>query len=80
MTASSDIAFSPAVKAEQQRRGSRAGYARLEEKRGWPTVVTPELAELIGATRTFYLATASKRWATLHPAPWWAERLPARAR
>jgi uncharacterized protein len=60
MTASSDIAFSPAVKAEQQRRGSRAGYARLEAKGGWPTVVTPDLAGLIGATRTFYLATASK--------------------
>jgi uncharacterized protein len=60
MTASSDIAFSPAVKAEQQRRGSRAGYARLEAKGGWPTVVTPDLAGLIGATRTFFLATASK--------------------
>ena len=60
MTVSSDIAFTPAVKAEQQRRGSRAGYARLEAKGGWPTVVTDELAELVGATRSFFLATASK--------------------
>ena len=60
MSVSSDVAFSPAVKAEQQRRGSRTGYARLEAKGGWPTFVSPELAGLIGATRTFYLATASK--------------------
>ena len=60
MTVSSDIAFTPAVKAEQQKRGSRAGYARMEAKGGWPTVVTDELAGFIGATRSFFLATASK--------------------
>jgi predicted pyridoxine 5'-phosphate oxidase superfamily flavin-nucleotide-binding protein len=60
MPVSSDVAFSPAVKAEQQKRGSRAGYARLETKGGWPTVVTDELAGFIGATKTFFLATASK--------------------
>jgi predicted pyridoxine 5'-phosphate oxidase superfamily flavin-nucleotide-binding protein len=57
---SSDIAFTPAVKAEQQRRGSRAGYARMEAKGGWPTVVTDELAGFIGEARSFFLATASK--------------------
>ncbi len=31
----SDIAFTPAVKAVQERLGSRAGYARMEEKGGW---------------------------------------------
>jgi predicted pyridoxine 5'-phosphate oxidase superfamily flavin-nucleotide-binding protein len=60
MTVSSDIAFTPAVKAEQSKRGSRAGYARMEAKGGWPTVVTDELAGFIGATRSFFLATASK--------------------
>ena len=52
MTVSSDIAFTPAVKAERRKRGSRAGYARLEAKGGWPTVVTDELAGFIGATQS----------------------------
>ena len=30
----SDIAFTPAVKAVQERLGSRAGYARMEKKGG----------------------------------------------
>ena len=55
----SDVAFSPAVKAVQAQRGSRAGYARMEEKGGWRTVITPELADFLVATRSFYLATAS---------------------
>jgi uncharacterized protein len=55
----SDVAFSPAVKAVQAQRGSRAGYARMEEKGGWRTVITPELADFLAATRSFYLATAS---------------------
>jgi len=29
----SDIAFTPAVKAQQQRHGSRAGYQKLIDKR-----------------------------------------------
>ena len=60
MPASSDIAFTPAVKAEQERRGSRAAYAHMEEKGGWPTTVTPELAAFLSEARSFYLATASK--------------------
>lgn len=59
MPSSSDIAFSPAVKAEQQRRGSRTAYARLEANGGWATTVTPELAAFIAEARSFYLATAS---------------------
>ena len=31
----SDIAFTPAVKAQQALRGSRVGYALLEQKRDW---------------------------------------------
>jgi uncharacterized protein len=60
MPAPSDIAFTPAVKAEQERRGSRAGYARMEAKGGWATTVTPELAAFIAEVRSLYLATASK--------------------
>jgi uncharacterized protein len=55
----SDVAFSPAVKAVQERRGSRPSYARLEEKGGWQTAISPELAEVLSQTRSFYLATAS---------------------
>jgi uncharacterized protein len=55
----SDVAFTPAVKAVQERRGSRRGYAKMEETRGWQTVVTPELADFIAERDSFYLATAS---------------------
>jgi len=59
MSSSSDIAFTPAVKAVQQQRGSRAGYARMEKKGGWSRTVTPELAEFIAAMDSCYLATAN---------------------
>ena len=55
----SDIAFTPAVKAWQARRGSRAGYARRAEKRDWSDSVTPELAAFLAEQDSFYLATAS---------------------
>src|SRR5262245_30229328 len=55
----SDVAFSPAVKAIQEQRGSRAGYARMEENGGWRTVITRELKDFLAATRSFYFATAS---------------------
>ena len=61
MTApSTDIAFSPAVKAVQERRGSRTAYARLEQNGGWDTKVDAVLAKFIAGLRSFYLATASK--------------------
>src|SRR5262245_22417858 len=56
---SSDVAFSPAVKAVQARRGSRERHARVEEKGGWRTTVTPDLAGFLSEARSFYLATAS---------------------
>jgi len=55
----SDIAFSPAVKAEQLRRGSRAQFEAMERGRGWPSTVTPDLAAVLAAARSFYLGTAS---------------------
>lgn len=55
----SDIAFTPAVKAAQERRGSRAAYARMEERGGWQTEVSTDLAEFIAERDSFYLATAS---------------------
>jgi predicted pyridoxine 5'-phosphate oxidase superfamily flavin-nucleotide-binding protein len=55
----SDLAFTPAVKAWQERLGSRAGYARRAEKRDWSDSVTPELAAFLAQRDSFYLATAS---------------------
>ncbi len=55
----SDVAFSPSVKAEQTRLGSRPAYARMESGAGWQTRVTPELADFIGAQTSLFLATAS---------------------
>jgi predicted pyridoxine 5'-phosphate oxidase superfamily flavin-nucleotide-binding protein len=60
MSSSSDIAFTPSVKAVQERRGSRQGYAHMEAKGGWATAVSPDLAVFIAEVRSFYLATASK--------------------
>jgi predicted pyridoxine 5'-phosphate oxidase superfamily flavin-nucleotide-binding protein len=54
----SDIAFTPAVKAVQTAKGSRASYARVE-RRGWETRVTPDLAEFLAGPDMFYLGTAS---------------------
>jgi predicted pyridoxine 5'-phosphate oxidase superfamily flavin-nucleotide-binding protein len=59
-TPSTDIAFSPAVKEVQERRGSRAAYARLERNGGWDTKIDASLAKFIAGMRSFYLATASK--------------------
>ena len=58
-TYTSDVAFSPAVKAEQARLGSRDAYARLERKGGWDNEVSAELAAFIGERDSAYLGTAS---------------------
>jgi len=57
---STDVAFSPAVKSVQARRGSRDAYTRLEAKGGWATKIDADLAGFISGMRSFYLATASK--------------------
>jgi uncharacterized protein len=54
----SDIAFTPAVKAVQTAKGSRASYAKVD-RRGWQTHVTPDLAEFLAGLDMFYLGTAS---------------------
>ncbi|MCZ6511672.1 MAG: pyridoxamine 5'-phosphate oxidase family protein [Alphaproteobacteria bacterium] len=55
----SDIAFTPAVKAAQEHDGSRAGYARMEEKGGWADRVTTDLAGFLGTRDSLYLGTAN---------------------
>ncbi|PNG25435.1 pyridoxamine 5'-phosphate oxidase family protein [Methylocella silvestris] len=59
-TFSSDVIFTPSVKAAQTRKGSRAAYARLEEKGSFETRITPDLAAFIGAQISVFLATASR--------------------
>jgi uncharacterized protein len=57
--AASDVAFTPSVKAIQARRGSREHFAKAEERGGWRTAITPDLAGFLAEARSFYLATAS---------------------
>jgi predicted pyridoxine 5'-phosphate oxidase superfamily flavin-nucleotide-binding protein len=55
----SDVAFTPAVKAVQSRKGSRTSYARMEQGEGWPTTVNAQLAEYLADLDMFYLGTAN---------------------
>jgi uncharacterized protein len=57
--AASDVAFTPTVKAEQERRGSRAAYAKMERNGGWESRVTPELATFLAERDSIYFATAN---------------------
>src|SRR5215471_9195985 len=56
---SSDVAFTPTVKAVQARKGSREAYGHVEQKGGWRTRITPDLAEFIAAQTSVFLATAN---------------------
>lgn len=57
---SSDITFTPSVKAIQSRKGSRRHYERMEERGAWQTQITPELARFVAAQTSVFLATANK--------------------
>lgn len=54
-----DVAFTPIVRAVQERRGSRHAYARLEDNGGWSDTVTAELAAFIAQRDSLFFATAS---------------------
>jgi predicted pyridoxine 5'-phosphate oxidase superfamily flavin-nucleotide-binding protein len=56
---SSDVAFTPAVKAVQVRKGSREAYADVEQNGGWRTEVDENLAAFLAGTNSIYFATAS---------------------
>jgi uncharacterized protein len=56
---SSDIAFTPSVKAVQSRKGSRHAYERIEERGSWQTRITSDLAEFIEKQTSAFLATAN---------------------
>jgi len=55
----SDLAFTPSVKALQTRRGSRDAYARMEMNGSWETRVSPDLARFIEAQTSVFLGTAN---------------------
>ncbi len=55
----SDVAFTPTVKAIQARKGSRRGYERMEQGGGWSSEISPELASFIAAQSSVFLATAN---------------------
>jgi uncharacterized protein len=56
---SSDVAFTPAVKAIQARKGSREAYARVEQHGGWRTEIDDKLSAFLAETNSLYFATAS---------------------
>ncbi len=56
---SSDIAFTPAVKAIQARKGSRDEYARMEQRGGWRTEIDENLTAFLAGQDSMFLATAS---------------------
>ncbi len=55
----SNIAFTDTVKGIQERKGSRAGYAKMEAKGGWRDSVTEDLAAFIAERESFYFGTSN---------------------
>lgn len=58
-TYASDVAFTPAVKAIQARKGSRTAYARMEQGGSWEQSITADLKAEIEAQTSVFLATAN---------------------
>ncbi len=56
---SSDVAFTPAVKAIQARKGSRDAYAHVEQRGGWRTEIDEDLAARLAETNSLYFATST---------------------
>lgn len=55
----SDVAFTPAVKAIQAEKGSRAAYARMEASGGWETKITADLAAFVAEQTSVFMATVN---------------------
>ena len=56
---SSDVAFTPSVKAVQTARGSRGAYAKVEARGGFHTAIDEGLVQFLSEVDTAYLATAN---------------------
>ena len=55
-----DIAFTPNVQRLQERHGSRAQYARMQERSGPNDALGPDEAEFLAEADSFFLATVSE--------------------
>lgn len=53
------IAFTPAVRAMQERMGSRENYQRFVDQGADNNTITPDLAEFIASMEGFYLGTVT---------------------
>jgi predicted pyridoxine 5'-phosphate oxidase superfamily flavin-nucleotide-binding protein len=58
-TYSSDVAFTPSVKAVQTRKGSRRSYERMEAAGSWQTRISSDLKSFIEAQTSIFFATAN---------------------
>lgn len=58
-TENASIVFSPSARAQQERHGSRVGYAKMEQTRGFADSITPDLAAFIAERDSMYLGTVS---------------------
>ena len=58
-TYSSDVAFTPAVKTIQARKGSREAYADVEQRGGWRTEIDENLAAFLADANSLYFATST---------------------
>lgn len=58
-TYTSDIAFTPTVKAIQTDKGSRSSYDKMEQRGSWRAKITPDLAEYLSDLDMFYFGTAN---------------------
>jgi predicted pyridoxine 5'-phosphate oxidase superfamily flavin-nucleotide-binding protein len=56
---SSDVAFTPTVKAIQARKGSREAYARVEQNGGWRSAIDENLTAFLADQNSLFLATAN---------------------
>jgi len=56
----SDIAFTPSVKGEQEKHGSRKGYQKMAEKRDWQNTISDDLKYFIAERDSIYIATSNK--------------------
>ena len=76
----SDVAFTPAVKAQQIARGSREAYARMEARGGWRTEIDDGLAAFIAEQTSCFLGTARVDTALIGGARRRGSRRPSRRR
>ncbi|WP_437399479.1 pyridoxamine 5'-phosphate oxidase family protein [Flagellimonas lutimaris] len=57
----SDIAFTPTIKALQEQYGSRKAYAQMESKRGWQEELSPPIIDFVEKRDSFYMGTSNQQ-------------------